>query len=245
MLGFNVGLSALRSSQSAMDVIANNIANASTPGYHRQVAHQVENTPLYDGQFWRGTGVSISHINQIASRAVETAFTTNISDLSRVEPALQLARQIEGQLASSDGSLQQRLQDLFGEVHQLQGQPDNSTQRRIVVNKSQSLANEFNSVASGLNSLRATTRQQIETEVRDVNAKLESLANLNRQIARAQAQGQQPNGLLDRHQQLVNSIAESLDIEAIPQATGFTYQFQAAFYFAVLYRQFFRQDISF
>ncbi|MGI9515714.1 MAG: flagellar basal body protein, partial [Pirellulaceae bacterium] len=90
MLNFNAGLSALRASQAAMDVVANNIANANTPGYHRQTVHQVEEQPLYDGQFWRGTGVSISRSNQIASRAVESALTANVTNLNQVDQALQL-----------------------------------------------------------------------------------------------------------------------------------------------------------
>ncbi|MGI9518044.1 MAG: flagellar hook-associated protein FlgK [Pirellulaceae bacterium] len=225
MLNFNAGLSALRASQAAMDVVANNIANANTPGYHRQTVHQVEEQPLYDGQFWRGTGVSISRINQIASRAVESALTANVTNLNQVDQALQLARQLESHFSPSEGSLDQRLQQFFEEFHQLQAQPDNGTQRQIVLNRSRALTNEINSLAGELDTLRSAARQEINQVVDNVNRQLEALARLDRQITQAQAAGQQPNSLLDQHQQLVNDIAESIDIVAIPQDRGFAYQF--------------------
>jgi flagellar hook-associated protein 1 len=214
MLGLNAGLSALTSSQTAMDVIAGNIANANTPGYHRQVPHQIESLSVYDGQFWRGTGVEISRINQIASRAIESALTGNIANSNRVDQTLSLARQVENQLSPGDGSISQRLSEFFDELHQLQGQPDSNTQRRIVVNKSQSLAHELNNLSGGLERLRSSIKQDITVQVSAV-------------ITRAQALGQQPNGLLDNHQQLVNEIAEFIDIEAIPAGSGngFSYKF--------------------
>ncbi len=225
MFSFNAGLSALRSSQLAMDIVANNIANANTPGYHRQTVRQVEDQPLYDGQFWRGTGASISRINQIASRAVESALTRNIASLSQVDQALNIASQVERRLSPSAGSLNERLQQFFDELHAWQGQPDNGTRRHVVINKSRTLANELNSITADLGSLQTATRQDIDQEIESVNRQLEALSRLDRQITQAQAAGQQPNSLLDAHQQLVNEIAESIDIVALPRERGFAYQF--------------------
>ena len=84
------------------------------------------------------------------------------------------------------------MQEFFAEVHQLQGRPENATQKRLLLNKSQSLANEINSIATNLQRLRTATRQQIDLEVEAVNGQLEALARLNRRITQAQSAGQQP-----------------------------------------------------
>jgi len=225
MQGLNTALSALRTSQTAMDVIANNIANANTPGYHRQSAHEVSTSPVFLNNHWMGTGVDISNINQIASRAVESALTTNISDLNRVGQSLQIARGIEGQLAPSFGSLQERFQQFFDEVQQLQTAPDDTTQRRILVEKSSSLAAEFRTLDAGLVQMQAANQQDIQIEVQQLNQKLAELTSLNKQISLAQSRNDRPNSLLDAHQQLVNDIAKSIDINVIMEETGFRYQF--------------------
>lgn len=225
MLNFNAGLSALRSSQMAMDVIGNNIANANTPGYHRQSIQQVQSAPMYDGNFWKGTGVEVSRINQIASATIERALTANIADSGNVSQSLQIATQIESSLTPSTGSIHARFQDFFDDFNLLQGDPQNSSQQRIAISTSRSLANEFNTIAGELHQLKSATRQEIELQVSQVNQQLEALTELNQQISRARAVGQNPNSLLDSHQQLVNQIAETIDIQAIPQGNGFTYQF--------------------
>lgn len=225
MLNFNVGLSALRSNQMAMDVIGNNIANANTPGYHRQAVQQVQAAPVYDGNFWKGTGVEVSRINQIASATIEMALTANIADAGNIRQSLQIANQIESSLTPSTGSIHARFQEFFDELNSLQVDPQSSSQQRMVISTSGSLAKEFNTISNELSQLKSTTRQEVELQVAQVNQQLEALTELNQQIARAQALGQNPNSLLDRHQQLVNQIAETIDIQAIPQGNGFTYQF--------------------
>jgi len=225
MLNFSAGLSALRSSQMAMDVIGNNIANANTPGYHRQSIQQVQAAPMNDGNFWRGTGVEVSRINQIASSTIEMALTTNIANSGNVQQSLQIASQIESSLRPSDGSIHARFQEFFDDFNRLQSDPQNSSQQQIAISTSQSLANEFNTISGELHQLKSATRQEIELQVAQVNQHLEALADLNQQISRARAVGQNPNSLLDSHQQLVNQIAETIDIQVIPQGNGFAYQF--------------------
>ncbi|MCP4462285.1 MAG: flagellar hook-associated protein FlgK [Planctomycetaceae bacterium] len=225
MLNFNAGLSALRSSQVAMDVIGNNIANANTPGYHRQSVQHVQSAPLYDGDFWRGTGVDVSRINQIASANVELALTANIADTGNVQQARRIASQIENSLLPSAGSIHQRFQQFFDNFNSLQSEPENASQQRIVASTSQNLAGEFNAISGEFQELKVATRQDIEFSIRQVNQQLSALSELNQQISNAQAIGQNPNSLLDSHQQLVNDIAQTIDIKAVPESRGFTYQF--------------------
>ena len=224
-LNFSSSLSALQASQIALNTIANNIANANTPGYHRQNVTLADNEPVFLSGFWTGTGVHVSSINQIASRSIENALTRNISDLRSTTSQLTMMRQIEANFAPGEGSLDDALKELFGEIQNLQGQPDDSSQRQLVVGRAVSFTNKIRSISNDLNDLRKASLQEIRQSVDLVNNRLESLAVLNRRISQAQANGQQPNDLLDQHQQLVNQIAESIDIEVINKEIGFNYQF--------------------
>jgi flagellar hook-associated protein 1 len=225
MFGMQSGLAAIRASQLAMDTISANIANANTPGYHRQVAQQVESVPWFDGQFWRGSGSEIASINRIASQAIERALTQNIAANGRVDSLLTLASQTETRINPPEGALRQRIDTLFRELGQLQARPDNRNQRAVVVQTAQGMAAEINEIDSGLNSLARSVREQTDNAVQTLNQKLAQLSALGKDITRARAQGQQPNSLLDRHQQLVNEIAEYIDIDVRPTGNGFTYNF--------------------
>ncbi len=46
MKTFDIGLSALRAHQQTLSTLGNNIANAATPGYHRQRVELVNRPPL-------------------------------------------------------------------------------------------------------------------------------------------------------------------------------------------------------
>ncbi|MEL6108153.1 MAG: flagellar basal body protein, partial [Planctomycetota bacterium] len=95
MPSFNIGLSALTTSQHALDVISNNIANANTEGYHRQRVHHAALAPQNVGRFRIQTGVETSYIERIRNGVAEASLTTAVSDASNVSQLLTLERQIE------------------------------------------------------------------------------------------------------------------------------------------------------
>ena len=61
---FSVGLSALQAARTGLDVVAQNVANANTPGYHRQITRLVDKMPVELRGFFIGTGVEVGHIDR-------------------------------------------------------------------------------------------------------------------------------------------------------------------------------------
>ena len=64
MANLFIGLSAMRTSQYGLDVISSNLANANTPGYHKQNVHL---SPLHAnvlGNFQIGNGVTVNYIER-------------------------------------------------------------------------------------------------------------------------------------------------------------------------------------
>ncbi|MEX0887372.1 MAG: flagellar basal body protein, partial [Phycisphaeraceae bacterium] len=79
----NIGRTGLLSSQSALQTVGNNLANAATPGYHRQ---RVDLAPLAgqrgaDGAFL-GRGVQIESITRMIDQALEGRLRNAGSDLA-------------------------------------------------------------------------------------------------------------------------------------------------------------------
>ena len=73
MSSFSTGLSALNTSQQALDLIGQNISNAGTPGYHRQVARLADRDPVEIQGLSIGTGVRISNIARMRNGLIEAA----------------------------------------------------------------------------------------------------------------------------------------------------------------------------
>ena len=79
-----IGQSAILASQAAIQVAGNNMANAATPGYHRQVARLSPSRPEYVGRAgFLGTGVQLARIVRTVDTALQTPTRAAISDQTR------------------------------------------------------------------------------------------------------------------------------------------------------------------
>ncbi|MGC1089942.1 MAG: flagellar basal body protein, partial [Candidatus Acidiferrum sp.] len=61
----NIAVQSLQAEQTAIQTTTNNIANANTPGYSRQVANFDENPPIQVGNLTMGSGVNISQVTSL------------------------------------------------------------------------------------------------------------------------------------------------------------------------------------
>ncbi len=219
MLNLTTGLSALRADQRALDVIANNIANASTPSYHRQAVQLADRAPIeIDGQLV-GTGVDVARIRQFRNITIETALTRNISDRGNADQQLDALSQIESFLTPGSGSVHERLQSFFNNLQQLSTNPNDAALRRIVLQGASSLAGELNAVYGNFVRFSRDLESEITQTVDQINRYAESLAQVNKSIQVAINQGANPNDLLDQRDQLVSQVAELIGVQLSPQGT--------------------------
>ena len=75
-----IGRSAMLASQAALQIAGHNMANAATPGYHRQSVHMA---PLYGSSVGRGLyvgqGVQISAIRREIDTALQARYRDSLS----------------------------------------------------------------------------------------------------------------------------------------------------------------------
>jgi len=102
MVHFNTGVTALQTSERALQVIGNNIANANTPGYHRQVARLTSTMPYQQAGLSIGTGVTLPDISRLRSRIVEDAITRQAYEAGDMEARMEGMRSVETQLTARD-----------------------------------------------------------------------------------------------------------------------------------------------
>jgi len=233
MFGFSTSITSLQANQVAINTIANNIANANTPGYHRQQVQLSDRDSYFLGGFHVGSGVQVGSISRAFNSIVETTLLENSSQLSSTSTLLTNFRQIETIIGPGEGSIHERIEGFFNDLQNLATEPDDINTRLIALRKLGALTNEFNVVHSRLNRTEATIDRQIDNDIAEVNRQFTELFDLNRRIKIERQTGKEPNDLLDQFQQKVQQVSQIIDLTTLPtEDGGFAFQFGGgSFYF--------------
>ncbi|WP_437204119.1 flagellar hook-associated protein FlgK [Planctomicrobium sp. SH664] len=214
MSAFNIGLSALRANQVALQTISNNIANASTEGYIRQRVQLTEATPFQSGGLQLGNGVLIAGVERVRDQAVETSLTLNLSQSAAGRAGLEALQQIERIYTSGTGSLTGQLSQFFNQVEQLSVNPTAEVLKRGVLSAAQGIAQQISSFQSDLSTMRHQVESQIQGKVDRVNELTKQISELTSRINTLSAAGQQHNTLLDQRDQLIRELGTFVDLSA-------------------------------
>lgn len=213
MLGFSIGVSTLQAAQQGLAIAGNNIANASTPGYHRQIANFSTTTPTQVGNLSLGNGVAITDINRAVSEQLDAALTAQLTQNGLTDVSLSASTQIQQALSNNLDSPATKLESLLNTLQSLSSNPTNGAAQQAAVAGASNLANAFNAAASDLLQIRQGLDQSISGVVGQINAISKQIAALNSQISKISNQGISANNLIDQRGQLVNDLAGYVGIQ--------------------------------
>ncbi|MBP3956822.1 flagellar hook-associated protein FlgK [Gemmata sp. G18] len=215
MNALSIGTSALQTAQKAMALVGQNIANATTPGYHRQ---SVNFTNSVTGA--QGSGVDIASITRYTAAPVRTAIVSGNANDGYYAAQLATRRQIETTLAGGESGVGDRLDSLFNQVEQLTSQPDSLASRRAIITAAGSVAQQLNSTAGDIDRLRADINKQVTATVTEVNDYATKIADLNNRILTTENRGNPTNDLRDQRDQLIDELSKRVDIKTVEQPSG-------------------------
>ncbi|MBW3539806.1 MAG: flagellar hook-associated protein FlgK [Planctomycetes bacterium] len=220
MTSFFTGISALQTSQRALDTIGNNVANANTPGYHRQIASLGTRTPFQLGNLSFGRGVQVMEIRRARAEVIEATLTRQQSVSGDIDRQLDGFFRMESRLAVDQGSVTNLVQNLFNRLEQLTVRLDDSATRQVVAKDAAALTQELNDLTLEFRETQVSLRTEIQSTVREVNSLSSRIANLNEQIRRSENRGAQANDLRDQRDQLVNDLAQRINVQLVEQSPG-------------------------
>lgn len=217
-----IGRSALTASQLALQVSGNNLANASTPGYTRQVARI---TP--EGAAVGATGLSLGRGVRVTNvlRQIDQALQTRLEDaVSREQGALlehQILSQVESILNELSGSdLSSELGRFFNAFSEVANNPSATETRSVAVEQGVALAGFVRGLREDLQVTRSQIDAQLDSATRRANDVLNEVAELNIEIARAEQGQGQANEMRDRRDGLIRELSELMDVTTIEQPNG-------------------------
>lgn len=216
MSSLSIGLSALSVNQRLLDLTGQNISNANTPGFHRQIGTLAARVSASGA----GTGVEIANITRASSQILESAVTRNTSSLKGNSTMLDGLTQLQAYLAPGDGTVHDLLNKFFDSAEQLSTQPADLAQRRVVLSNAAALADQVTSLHQQFGQLATGFESQAKQATDSITTLAKNIAQLNQQIHDTIVQGSGANDLLDRRDQALGQLSELVDIRTIPQDFG-------------------------
>lgn len=218
----NIGQSAIMASQAALQVVGNNMANAATPGYSRQVVHLLPgvSVPIGRGQFG-GTGVMLGHVTRNVDIALQARLRSSVSDQHASlinQHYLSTMEVMQGELGST--GLSSELSAFFNSFSELGNTPEDGPLRSLVIQRGITLASKINDLQSGYQSTLREVDASLEANVEAANGLLDQVAQLNLQITQVEGASGQANGLRDQRDMILDELSQFMDISVVESENG-------------------------
>jgi flagellar hook-associated protein 1 FlgK len=217
----SVALQAMLAQQGALGVVANNVANANTPGYSREVPIMEEGPPILSGNTMVGTGVVMEGVESVRDNILNLRIDQETSQQSSLGSYLDSMNQVQALFNETSGTgLQTVLSKFFNSFQSLATDPSSSSLRQEVISAGQNLAGAFNQTSDNLATIQQGLDQSVVQTVQEVNQYSGQIANLNQQIQDVSNSGQNPGSLEDQRDQALKSLAGLIDTAVVYNNDG-------------------------
>jgi flagellar hook-associated protein 1 len=217
-----IGKSALVASQAAIQVAGNNMANAATPGYHRQV---VSLSPSRSEQIGRGQFVGQGVLIKSIGRAVDTALQARVRDAISDENRASIDQRFLGAIETiqnelTDNDLSSLLSRFFNSFSELANNPQENAVRSVVIQEGASLAGRIATLREDYNGVRDEIDRALDAAVTKVDGLLDQIATLNTQIAQTEQGVGVASSLRDQRDLIIDEVSQFLDVSVVEQPNG-------------------------
>jgi flagellar hook-associated protein 1 FlgK len=212
----------LNADTGALQITNNNIANANTPGYSREVPVFEEAAPTDEGNSSVDNGVVLEGFQSVRDQLVSSQIQQETQAQGSANAQLASLQQIQPTFTTSTQDIGTETSALFASISSLSTDPTSSASRESVLTAGQNLAQAFNTASSTLTSQQAGLNTQVTQDVSQINQITQQIAALNPQIAQLTATGQDGGTLQDQQNQLVLSLSALTNVSVTQTAEGET-----------------------
>jgi len=216
----SIAVQALDAATGALQATNNNIANANTPGYSRQVVILQEAAPTHDGNLSQGNGVVLEGYQSVRDELVQSRIQQETQAQSGANAQLASMQQIQPAFTTSTQDIGTQMSALFASLSSLSTNPGSATSRQGVITTGQNLAAAFNSVSSTLTTQQTNLNSQVTQDVGQINQLTSQIAALNPQLAQLKATGQDGGTLQDQQNQLVLNLSALTSVSVTKTSDG-------------------------
>jgi flagellar hook-associated protein 1 FlgK len=214
----NIAATALAANRIAMDVSANNVANASTPGYSRQ---RVIIGDLVKGGGAGANGVGVESIRRNASELIERQRRTTATSLAQAQSLGGYLGSIDGLMGAPDEGIAKALNGFYSSVNDIAREPENRAYRAGLLNSISLVKDLYSQLDTRLGGLRDNALAERTGVVSRINQIAQALASTNTGIElNVGSGGEASPTLLDQRDNLLLELSKLNDVEVNIQNNG-------------------------
>lgn len=211
---YNISVSGIKAHSTRMEVIGNNIANASNEDYTRQDVILSPAEPIAEGIRIFGQGVEVAQIRRIRDTLLDDQIRDSMASTYNQKLLSEWLTKIQTVYNEpSDSGINNALNKFWEAWSELSTDPENFAARTNVMTRTENLTALINGVDSKLERFRDEADQDMTLILNDINDLTEEIAVLNKDILEIEAgREDQANNLRDRRDAALNELAEKVDI---------------------------------
>ncbi len=219
---FSIGLTGLNAAQSHLATAGHNIANAATPGFHRQRVELQNGIPQASGEGFFGTGVDVATVNRIYSEFLDNQVSAALGRQAYLDTYRDEIAQIDNLLADANAGLTPALSEFFDSVHEVGTDPESAASRQAMLSGASTLVSRFRALEGRVSQMYAAANGQITDTVTAINGLATEIARLNQSVivAEGAAGGHAANDLRDQRDAVIAELNRLTGVSTVAQSDG-------------------------
>jgi flagellar hook-associated protein 1 FlgK len=216
-ISLHSALSSLSATQSQMQVVSSNVANAATEGYTRKIA--AAQSLVVNG---KGSGVRLEEIERIVDDNLLRQFREQLSRVGNLDILNTYFGRIQDLFGSpgNNADVTHMIGRLSASVESLTSSPELAANKFDVIAQAQSLAERLKTMTDEIQTMRKEADAAISGAISVVNQRLTAINQLNDQIGDAKAVGQTTAELEDARDRELAQLSELMDIQTYARNNG-------------------------
>lgn len=211
----------LANTQLFIQTASNNISNASDTSYARQVVSTTENSTIRIGRLLLGTGASVSSIEQVRDAYIDKSLLGATSQQSMYDTIVSKLDTVQAYLADDGSSgLSLDLTNFFDAWDALSQNASASAEQTSVYEYTQTLVDDITQAYEDLTNSSSDLSSQIGDDVESVNSLLSQIAEYNKAIVKAEANGACASDLRDARYEALSKLSQLVPVTYTEESNG-------------------------
>jgi flagellar hook-associated protein 1 len=220
-MGLETARRGMFTQQSALYVTGHNIANANTPGFSRQRINFEQtspypaasmNRPQIPGQM--GTGVEAGSVQRIREGFLDLQYrveSNKVGYYSSMSESLTKMEEIMNE--PSESGLHATMEKFWNSIQDIASHTENTGARDVAAASGQMVADTLNYYYNSLSRVQQDIGSEIGVKVKEINALVSQIDELNKQIASVEPNGYLPNDLYDERDMYVDQLSQLVNVK--------------------------------
>src|SRR3954451_7640275 len=229
-MGLQTSLRGLLAHQQAIDTTSHNVANANTEGYSRQEASLSATDAMKvvgvgaGGIGSLGTGVNVQQYTRIRDAFLDLQYRAQNMQVRDQQTRSTQIDQVELALSEpGDNGIASQLAKFWNGWADLSNSPDDIAARQALIEQGKNLAAAFKTVDTQLTTVKSQATAEYASLTGaggDVVSTANEIATLNAAIKQFTANGDSPNDLMDRRDNLLDKLSKLAQVRVTDLGNG-------------------------